>query len=189
MADTDWTRPVIVLDGVTFTRLQSAEELSLKDKQPWESRKIVTNLIWKEDIDLLTNANVDKVFRDLGSPHAKEELCDTYISTWLSLSGHKLPSQNVLHIGGGATGLALRCLEQLGGEHGTTPFFRRYVIADPDDSNLEHARSRLGSWKETVDFKTVDLEKDLTTQEFEQGSFDVVVVEKVTQSWQVSVAS
>jgi hypothetical protein len=181
ITDTEWTKPVIVLDGVTLTRLQSAEDQSFKDKQPWEIRKIVTNLVWREDVDLLTNANVEKVFGRPGTTFRTPfELRNSYISKWLSLSGRKLPSQHVLHVGGGGGVLALQCLEQLGGDRGETPFFGRYVLAESKSAYLEHAKFLLAPWKGMVDFKTLDIRKDLKPQNFEEAVFDVVVFEKAS---------
>ena len=74
----------------------------------------------------------------------------------------------ILEIGGGTAGLASQVLPLL--ERGV----HSYVFSDVSAGFFPAARQKLAAFPE-VDFKILDLEKSALGQEFEAGSFDIIV--------------
>ena len=123
----------------------------------------------------------DNMLREFYSHSLGVEACNGMMAKYLELSGHKLPAQRILEVGGGTASLTECALRTLGGEHGKTPICSQYVFTDRDTACFTGAQERLKPWERYVQYQQLDIEKEPTEQGFEKGSFDVVAAGHVSQ--------
>ncbi|KAL7629709.1 hypothetical protein AAE478_001232 [Parahypoxylon ruwenzoriense] len=103
-------------------------------------------------------------------------VCGRQLESYLQLSVHHIPSQRVLEVGAGAGGLtrcALSIFQQIEARTGGL-CFSEYVYTDISAASLEKARGQFAEHQDRMTFKSLDLEKDITTQGFEPGTFDTI---------------
>ena len=97
----------------------------------------------------------------------------------LSSLAHADPNLRILEIGAGTGGTTLPALERLGGTSGQAPRLQDYVFTDVSSGFLERSQEMLKEWGPLVTFQKLDIEKDPLEQNFEPGSFDVIVAAQV----------
>ncbi|KAK6598095.1 polyketide synthase [Botrytis cinerea] len=104
------------------------------------------------------------------------------IARYLDLLAHKNPGLDVLEIGSG-TGSFTECiLSALIGFDGTercTERFNSYHYTDISPSFFEQAREKFGPFIDRLHFRVLDIEGDLASQGFGEGSFDLVLAHSV----------
>ncbi|KAM3158720.1 hypothetical protein ABEW05_000751 [Botrytis cinerea] len=104
------------------------------------------------------------------------------IARYLDLLAHKNPGLDVLEIGSG-TGSFTECiLSALIGFDGTercTERFNSYHYTDISPSFFEQAREKFGPFSDRLHFRVLDIEGDLASQGFGEGSFDLVLAHSV----------
>jgi NADPH:quinone reductase-like Zn-dependent oxidoreductase/ubiquinone/menaquinone biosynthesis C-methylase UbiE len=98
----------------------------------------------------------------------------TATARYLDLVGHKKPDISILEFGVGTGQVSKLFLEQLA--NSTQSCCGKYTFAHESPLVLEHTAKRLEAWSELVDCKSLDPGKDLFTQGFEKGSFDIVIL-------------
>ena len=99
---------------------------------------------------------------------------------WFDLKGHKQPDVKILEVGGCTSSMTVPILETLGGVRGRTPRFGSYCVSDLSTEYLERAKELLNEWQRCLEFRKLDIEDDLVTQDFELESFDVIVADNVS---------
>ena len=295
MTDKAWNEPKVVVKGLSCTSLKALDHKVTIEKQPWDTRKLCSNLIWREDLDELGQVEALEIFTPdtpidsktlrlceraaailmkntlaqissnataTMTPHLSQYIhwmrqrvvaigdvallpdsdeededllqsvqaisiegrlmcavtkglpqilegstsaqalmnknnmlinyysdaigiraCNDMIAKWLSLSGHKRPSQKILEIGAGTGSLTLRALQVLGGQHGTTPTCSKYTFTDWDTDCFATAQMRLEAWKEFVRYKQLDITNEPIDQGFELENYDIILAGHVSFSY------
>ncbi|KAL2816619.1 hypothetical protein BDW59DRAFT_166264 [Aspergillus cavernicola] len=92
-------------------------------------------------------------------------------------AGHTNPTMQVLEIGagtGGTTLLALQALTSINGE----PMYGEYTFTDVSSGFFAAARERFTEYP-GLDFKTLDIGQDPSSQGFEAGSYDLIIASNV----------
>lgn len=108
-------------------------------------------------------------------------MCDHRFRTFLELASHENPNLAILEVGAGTGGFtshvlsALGDLEQCNG--GTR--FSRYMYTDVSHAFFENARVKFRQFENRMEFKALDLERDISKQGFEEGAYDMVVAGSV----------
>lgn len=99
---------------------------------------------------------------------------------WFDLKGHKQPDVKILEVGCCTSSVTVPILETLGGVRGRTPRFRSYCVSNISTEDLEKAKELLIEWQRCLEFRKLDIEDDLVSQDFELESFDVIVADNVS---------
>nr|APX43995.1 polyketide synthase [Pestalotiopsis microspora] len=103
--------------------------------------------------------------------------CSLQAATYMDLFAHQNPGITILEVGGGTAATTRNFLSTLG--NGNSLRCKRYDFTDISSAFFTHAREEFCQYSSQMSFKTLDLEKDLTSQGFEEGSYDVVVADNV----------
>lgn len=101
---------------------------------------------------------------------------------WFDLKGHKQPDVKILEVGCCTSSVTVPILETLGGVRGRTPRFGSYCVSNILTEYLEKAKELLIKWQRCLEFRKLDIEDDLVSQDFELESFDVIVADNV-RAW------
>ncbi len=96
-----------------------------------------------------------------------------YLASLASQIGHRYPHMHVLEIGAGTGGATKSFLGALGDK------FSTYTFTDISGGFFEKARSVFASHSSRMNFKVLDIEKDIEGQGFAEGSFDVIIASLV----------
>lgn len=89
------------------------------------------------------------------------------------------PCARILEIGAGTAGYTLPILQRLGSSTSSAQLFAHYTFTDISAGFFASAREELAPWGRHITFATLDIEKDLSEQGFELGSYDIVVAGQV----------
>ncbi|KAF7883709.1 uncharacterized protein EAF02_005629 [Botrytis sinoallii] len=104
------------------------------------------------------------------------------IAKYLDLIAHQNPGLNVLEIGSG-TGAFTECvmsvLLQRDGTERCTERFNSYNYTDISPSFFEQAREKFETSTNKIQFRVLDIEGDIVSQGFEEGSFDLLLAHSV----------
>ncbi|UKZ71288.1 putative secondary metabolism biosynthetic enzyme [Trichoderma atroviride] len=119
--------------------------------------------------------NMNDVLEDVGGLHSLYNFIDSRsdFSPLFSTLAHANPTMRVLELGIGASGVSVKALEALVSSAGEN-CYSTYFYTARDERSLDIARQKLKGY-ENVEFKTLDLAKDLTSQDFELASFDLII--------------
>ncbi|GJC84774.1 highly reducing polyketide synthase azaB [Colletotrichum liriopes] len=98
---------------------------------------------------------------------------------YVELMAHKNPNMKILEIGGGTGGASLPVLQSLGGSNGTPPRFESYTFTDISVGYFEKAREKLAPWVPFMTFSKLNIEEDPSEQQFEEGSYDLIIASNV----------
>jgi acyl transferase domain-containing protein/ubiquinone/menaquinone biosynthesis C-methylase UbiE len=98
---------------------------------------------------------------------------------WFDLQGHKHPDMKILEVGGGTGSITLPVLKALSSDSGSVPRFTSYCFTDITPGWFEKAVEKFQEWKTWMEFKKLDIEKDLDEQGFLPESFDVIAASNV----------
>jgi NADPH:quinone reductase-like Zn-dependent oxidoreductase/SAM-dependent methyltransferase len=110
------------------------------------------------------------------------------LTAFLDLLAHEKPGLSILEVGGGTgagTRNIVKALQAHAGGNTGTLRCRNYDFTDKSASFFEKARQEFEDVQLKMNYKIFDIEKDITEQGFEDGSYDVVIainVLHVTQS-------
>lgn len=96
-----------------------------------------------------------------------------YLASLAGQIGHRFPHMHVLEIGAGTGGATKSFLGALGDK------FSTYTFTDISGGFFEKARSVFASHTSRMNFKVLDIEKDIEGQGFAEGSFDVIIASLV----------
>lgn len=110
---------------------------------------------------------------DLLSRYYSESLGMNAYTTYLARSvkqlAHRYPAMNVIEVGGGNGRATSHILQEIG------QTFASYHFTDVSSSTFSKTQRMLEDFKSKLIFQTLDIEKDILSQGFEEGSFDLVV--------------
>ena len=177
MSDGQWSGPKVVMKGLNYKMNSKSSGATMHKKQPWEVKKICSNLVWKPDLDHVSQSQATELF---APSRSGSHSCNDMIAKWLELSGHKKPYQRILEVSGGSTSLTLPALESLGGQSGKTPCFGQYVFTDSDAKAWENAHESLKAWEDHLEFKIMDFACSPADQDFQTESFDIILASQVS---------
>ncbi|KAI3317086.1 PKS-NRPS hybrid [Xylariaceae sp. AK1471] len=96
-----------------------------------------------------------------------------YLAAFASQIGHRHPHMHVLEIGAGTGGATKSFLKELGDQ------FATYTFTDISSGFFEKAAGVFNSYSSKMDFRVLDIEKDIEGQGFAEGSFDVIIASLV----------
>lgn len=123
-----------------------------------------------------TNA-AEKFYDRLFNDHMR----DGRIQTFLELASHEKPDLKILEVGAGTGALTyhvLSVLQNLERQTGKT-CFAEYTYTDISPSFFDNARTRFKVCQNRIHFKTLDLERDVLTQDFELYGYDLILAGSV----------
>lgn len=187
-------------DGVKAAKLECEND----SKEPWlktsnggdneppatyaETYQDLTRLFSSLSPDLSTPLNGttqalptvinDGILTGVRDTEFKSGIC--MFQEWFDLKGHKQPDVKILEIGCCASSVTVPILETLGGFRGRTPRFGSYCVSNISTEYLEKAKELLIEWQRCLEFRKLDIEDDLVTQDFEFESYDVIVADNVS---------
>ncbi|KAI1749216.1 PKS-NRPS hybrid [Xylaria castorea] len=96
-----------------------------------------------------------------------------YLAAIASQIGHRYPHMHVLEIGAGTGGATKSFLGALGDK------FSTYTFTDISGGFFEKAKTVFATHSSRMDFKVLDIEKDIEGQGFADGSYDVIIASLV----------
>lgn len=135
------------------------------------------------DVCLMSDTQL-QTFCQLESPiESPNELSSNDpLRQYIELLVHKKPKMKILDIGSGPDFEALSFLAALNkhDDRGGVARMASYEITRPSLNDLEEVKERLSQHDPLLEFKTLDLEVDLSTQGFELGTYDIVLVGQVS---------
>lgn len=108
-------------------------------------------------------------------------MADGRFRRFLDLASHEKPGMKILEIGAGTGGMTRHILGQLQDFERATgqSRFTNYVFTDISAVFFDAARLEFASCKDRLSFRTLDIERDPTSQGFEPGSYDIIVAASV----------
>ena len=89
---------------------------------------------------------------------------------------HNDPELSVLEMGTGRGGLASSLFSSTPEFSVAVPSLPKYVFSASTEEDLKEAKELIGVMNNDVTFKTLSIEKELTSQGFEGETFDMIVV-------------
>ncbi|EAW09117.1 putative hybrid NRPS/PKS enzyme [Aspergillus clavatus NRRL 1] len=96
-----------------------------------------------------------------------------YLAAMASQISHRYPHMNVLEIGAGTGGATKSFLKELG------EGFSTYTFTDISSGFFEKASQVFASYSAKMNFKVLDIEKDIESQGFAPESFDLIIASLV----------
>ncbi|KAM0454086.1 hypothetical protein ACHAO4_004834 [Trichoderma viride] len=122
--------------------------------------------------------NMNDALKDDGGLDSLYSFIDSRsdFSPLFSTFAHVNPTMRVLELGIGASDISVKALEALVNSAGEN-CYSTYIYTTRDEASLDFARQKLKRY-ESVEFKTLDLAKDITSQDFEPASFDLIIATK-----------
>jgi acyl transferase domain-containing protein/protein-L-isoaspartate O-methyltransferase len=105
------------------------------------------------------------------------EASNVQAAEFVRLLAHNKPHMAVLEIGagtGGTTGSILSALDA----HGQS-LLEKYTYTDLSAGFFEHAAAKFSKWARYLEFKTLDISGDPSSQGFEAGAYDLIIASNV----------
>ncbi|KAI1806439.1 hypothetical protein F4811DRAFT_510997 [Daldinia bambusicola] len=114
-----------------------------------------------------------------------QDLCnDGRFAALLDIASHENPALRIMEVGagtGGMTGHVLKMLQEREKRYGA-PSFGHYTYTDISPAFFERASKRWPELQSRMNFKTFDMDYDISTQGFEPGSYDLVFAASVVHA-------
>ncbi len=88
---------------------------------------------------------------------------------------HNDPNLSVLELGTARGGLASSLFSSAPELTDNEPSLPKYVFSASTEGDLQEAKEYLGVANNSIIFKTLSIEKELSSQGFESGAFDIIV--------------
>ena len=88
---------------------------------------------------------------------------------------HNDPELSILELGATRGGLASTLFSSTPELSDAMPSLPKYVFSAPTEGDLKEAKDHLGATNASITFKILSIEKELTSQGFEDGAFDVII--------------
>ena len=169
--------PMIEITGLTLTTIPGGTSL---DQEAATSRNISHKMQWAPDTDLM-------------SPQVIRELCllpDSSISAmgqdshqyhdvivkYVELLAHKKPDLHVLEAGA-VSGHSTRAIAQRLARNGRNDW--QYHCTGKAVDEFSMAEDSQSSWKDSIAFKELDIEKDVQSQGFQIGYYDLILADEI----------
>ncbi|KAK6954107.1 hypothetical protein Daesc_004069 [Daldinia eschscholtzii] len=114
-----------------------------------------------------------------------QDLCnDGRFAALLDIASHENPALRIMEVGagtGGMTGHVLKMLQEREKRYGA-PSFAHYTYTDISPAFFERASKRWPELQSRMNFKTFDMDYDISTQGFEPGSYDLIFAASVVHA-------
>ncbi|KAM0256221.1 hypothetical protein ACHAQJ_005092 [Trichoderma viride] len=119
--------------------------------------------------------NIDDILKQDGGFDSLYNFIDSRndFSLLFSSLAHAIPTMKVLELGTGASDLSAGFLKGLVNSAGERSY-GKYVYTTRDEGSLDIARQKLKEY-ESIEYKILDISKDLKLQDFELASFDLII--------------
>ena len=95
------------------------------------------------------------------------------------LLSHQIPHMKVIEIGAGTGGTTIPILKALSDPESGVARFSQYTFTDISAGFFERAREHLSHLGDLVEYKTLNIENDPTSQGFADGAYDLVIASNV----------
>ncbi|KAK5948972.1 Type I Iterative PKS [Knufia fluminis] len=122
--------------------------------------------------------------QDLLSKHLSEPAgssqCADKIATYAKLLAHKRPQLRILQVAGANESIAAKVGQALG-DH-ATDLVDRYDITSISEEGTRAIESRLEAWQHLMTFRELDIDKNLEAQGFEAASYDLIIIDQVSDT-------
>ncbi|KAL4900418.1 hypothetical protein BDW74DRAFT_182748 [Aspergillus multicolor] len=128
------------------------------------------DLMTAETLPDEARAHIDKYCTFLYAPH------DHGWGHFLSHLGHSNPAMRIIEIGSGPGSVTRFIMKHLKSPEAVR-LYSMYTSTDAFDENIEAAKKAFA--EEDVEFKHLDLTRDVAEQGFEKGSFDLVIASNI----------
>lgn len=148
------------VEGEIITRLGSKLEKILLGEVDPLSLMLEGDLLYRVYVDSFSN-----------------QQCYLHMKKYLKLLSFKNPFMRILEIGAGTGSATTHVLEALSHEEGI--WIDRLDFTDISSGFFDKAKPKLEEYASYIEFKTLDIEKDLLNQGFEAGSYDLIVASNV----------
>ncbi|KAL1857091.1 Type I Iterative PKS [Diaporthe australafricana] len=107
---------------------------------------------------------------------AVSAVCNQDLEAYLELLAHQKPNQKILEVGarrGALTSYALSVFQGIEARTGGVAF-SEYVFSDASTASLDDAKQRFAEHQDRMDFMSLDINRDVTTQGLQPASYDVI---------------
>ncbi|EOD43154.1 putative lovastatin nonaketide synthase protein [Neofusicoccum parvum UCRNP2] len=136
--------------------------------------------ILRAEQDALHLMFMDSLLEEYYSHMVGTDKVHSLLGAYLDLYIHKSRDLRVCEVGAGTGGATASVLNTLcpGGVRGKrSTRLRKYTFTDISSGSFEKAQVKFTKWRAILEFKALDIEKDLTGQGFEdaEGTYDVVI--------------
>ena len=161
-------RPVVIITKMQYKTLPTwdvgANEWQPSVETSTKFRKLCTEMKWEPDQESLrSNETID-------------------LQSYLEWLFHKHPSLNILQIGGDPADVTSTLLRVATAEINQPPSFLSLVYTAASAKAIADAGLVLAKWKNDVQFEILNIEEDLTEQNFEFGSIDLLIADVSTHA-------
>jgi NADPH:quinone reductase-like Zn-dependent oxidoreductase/SAM-dependent methyltransferase len=115
---------------------------------------------------------------DLLERFYREIICmNDQIKAFIAAAAHKSPGLRLLEVGAGTGSMTSVLLNALMGKHASTTSFKEYVYTDISSSFFLQAKEKFADPR--IQFKTLDISSDPSSQGFGPGVFDIIAASEV----------
>lgn len=121
----------------------------------------------------------------------KFDRCNIHLARIAEHLIHKNPRAKILEIGAGTGGTTLSILNVIGNgkKCGWGPFASEYRFTDISSGFFEEAQAQFADWSDIVTYRKLDIEVDPAQQDFECGTYDIVIANQVLHATKSMVAT
>ncbi|KAE9372739.1 putative polyketide synthase, partial [Stipitochalara longipes BDJ] len=161
--------PAVKIKGFCCVEISGMSSPTDEDSEG-KSKKLCTQIVWKPAIELLSGDQIRELLHATGSNTidvTSNLLAENY---FVDLVAHTTPDLSILEIGIGSADMASSILSL-----GNSNLFH-YTISDADATKLERLQTQLQPKYPAVEYKVLDIERDLVKQQFKDNTFDIIII-------------
>lgn len=142
--------------------------------------RIGSNLVGivRQEIDLIQLMFGDELMESYYRQLHGTESIHHLLRSYLDIYSHKYAELKILEIGAGTGGTTLPILEALCPCEQPSRV-ASYTYTDISPGFFEKAKGKLKNWRNVLEYKRLDIEKDPFSQGFERGDYDIVIAANV----------
>ncbi|KAJ5357821.1 hypothetical protein N7541_004979 [Penicillium brevicompactum] len=133
----------------------------------------------------------DKLLHKYYRGALKFDRCNVHLARIAEHLIHKNPRAKILEIGAGTGGTTLPILNAIGNgkKCGWGPYASEYHFTDISSGFFAEAQAQFADWGAIMTYRKLDIEVDPEQQDFECGSYDIVVANQVLHATKSMVAT
>lgn len=122
---------------------------------------------------ILEHMMADSMLDRLYKTSVGQARINNYLGKMAKQIAHRYPRMNILEVGGGTGGATKSVLEALNGA------FNSYLFTDISPGFFENAQAQFRDYGSKMNYKVLDVEKDVAAQGLREHSYDVIVASNV----------